>query len=103
MPPDESEDVFKVTDRRRRLDADDPPHPGSASDESRPPAPPSSATPGERSLAGIFMMLSSSTVVARGHAPDPPTGQRQTWLGQAPDRIDLPALRRGKREGTPAG
>src|SRR2546428_4880294 len=103
MPPDDCEDVFKVTDRRRRLDADDPPRPGSASDESRPPAPPSSATPGERSLAGLFMMLASSAVVALGHAPGPLTGQRQTDLVQAADAIDPPVLLREKTEGHPAG
>src|SRR5437899_1683487 len=32
MSPDDREDIFKVTDRRRRLDADDPPRPGPASE-----------------------------------------------------------------------
>ena len=99
MSPDDCEDVFKVTDRRRRLDADDPPRPGAASDESRPPVPPGSGTPGERSLAGLFMMLASSAVVALGHAPDPLSGERQTDLAQAADAIDLLLLLREKTEG----
>ena len=103
MSPDDYEDVFKVTDRRRRLDADDPPRPDAASDESRPLVPPGSSTPGERSLAGLFMMLASSAVVALGHAPDPLTGQRQTDLVQAADAIDLLVLLREKTEGHRSG
>jgi len=103
MSPDDCEDIFKVTDRRRRLDADDAPRPGAASDESRPPAPPGSGTPGERSLAGLFMMLASPAVVALGHAPDPLTGQRQTDLVQAADAIDLLVLLREKTEGHRSG
>jgi hypothetical protein len=103
MSPDDCEDIFKVTDRRRRLDADDPPRAGAASDESRPPAPPGSDAPGERSLAGLFMMLASSAVVALGHAPDPLTGQRQTDLVQAADAIDLLVLLREKTDGHRSG
>jgi hypothetical protein len=62
---------------------------------SRPPDPPG----GERSLAGLFMMLASSAVVALGDAPDPLTGQRQTDLPQAADAIDLLVLLREKTEG----
>src|SRR5438132_13327452 len=98
MPTGDSEDVFKVTDRRRRLDAEDPPRPPLSSDESRPPVPHGSAPPGERSLVGLFMMLASSAVVALGHAPDPLTGQRQTDLAQAADAIDLLLLLREKTE-----
>jgi hypothetical protein len=101
MSPDDCEDIFKVTDRRRRQDADDPPRTGAASDE--PPTPPESGTPGERSLAGLFMMLASSAVVALGHAPDPLTGQRQTDLVQAADAIDLLVLLREKTEGHRSG
>jgi len=103
MPTGDSEDVFKVTDRRRRLDAEDPPRPPLSSDESRPPVPHGSAPPGERSLAGLFMMLASSAVVALGHAPDPLTGQRQTDLVQAADAIDLLVLLREKTEGHRSG
>ena len=103
MSPDDYEDVFKVTDRRRRQDADDPPRADLADEESRPPAPPVSGTPGERSLAGLFMMLASSAMVALGHAPDPLTGQRQTDLVQAADAIDLLALLREKTEGHRSG
>src|SRR5215831_16650773 len=54
---------------------------------------------GERSLAGLFMMLASSAVVALGNAPDPLTGQRQVDLAQAADAIDLLILLREKTEG----
>ena len=109
MAPGEPEDTFKVTDRRRRQDADDAPRPTSAAPESphvhsepapstpRPSADPT--PPGERSLAGLFMMLASSAVVALGEAPDPLTGQRQMDLAQAADAIDLLVLLREKTEG----
>ena len=99
MPPDDSEDVFKVTDRRRRSELDDEPHQPPTGE--KPPAPsiPPWAPPGERSLAALFMMLASSAVVALGHAPDPLTGQRQTDLVQAADAIDLLVLLREKTVG----
>jgi len=92
MAPSEPEDVFKVTDRRRRVDEDEP---------SEPPqiAPPEPGPTGERSLAGLFMMLASSAVVALGDAPDPLTGQRQIDMAQAADAIDLLILLREKTEG----
>jgi len=113
MSPGEPEDVFKVTDRRRRSDADEPvpPSPSGTVDEPAPPrpspsgtadepaAPPASAPGGERSLAGLFMMLASSAVVALGQAPDPLTGERQMDLAQAADAIDLLLLLRQKTEG----
>jgi len=99
MPPGEPEDVFKVTDRRRRLDADEPSRPTPRSAEPPPPAASGPAPVGERSLAGLFMMLASSAVVALGHAPDPLSGERQTDLAQAADAIDLLLLLREKTEG----
>jgi hypothetical protein len=99
MAPGEPEDVFKVTDRRRRHDEDEAPGPAPAD------AGPSHVVPhdlgpvGERSLAGLFMMLASSAVVALGDAPDPLTGQRQVDLAQAADAIDLLILLREKTEG----
>jgi hypothetical protein len=95
-------DVFKVTDRRRRPD-EDPPAP--AAPPRAPEAEPVHAGlfhgggVGERSLAGLFMMLASSAVVALGDAPDPLTGQRQVDLAQAADAIDLLILLREKTEG----
>jgi Domain of unknown function (DUF1844) len=98
MAADDSGDVFKVTDRRRRPEADDSPQPAASQDEAPPtPAPP--GPPAERSLAGLFMMLASSAVVALGHAPDPLTGQRQIDLVQAAEAIDLLLLLREKTEG----
>ena len=98
MPRGESEDVFKVTDRRRRLESDEPPRPAPAGAEPPPAASPGPVPVAERSLAGLFMMLASSAVVALGHAPDPLTGQRQTDLAQAADAIDLLLLLREKTE-----
>jgi len=97
MAPSDPEDVFKVTDRRRRTDDVEAPRPAPAAPE---PAPAVGLSPaGERSLAGLFMMLASSAVVALGEAPDPMTGQRQVDLAQAADVIDLLILLREKTEG----
>jgi hypothetical protein len=98
MSADDSPDVFKVTDRRRRQETEDSPQPAASGAEAPPtPAPP--GPPAERSLAGLFMMLASSAVVALGHAPDPLTGQRQIDLVQAAEAIDLLLLLREKTEG----
>ena len=99
MAPGEPEDVFKVTDRRRRLDDDDAPRPAPAAAEPPQSSPVDLSPAGERSLAGLFMMLASSAVVALGEAPDPLTGQRQVDLAQAADAIDLLILLREKTEG----
>ena len=99
MAPSEREDVFKVTDRRRRVDEDEPSRPAPADPEPPQIAPPEPGPTGERSLAGLFMMLASSAVVALGDAPDPLTGQRQIDMAQAADAIDLLILLREKTEG----
>jgi len=99
MAQGESEDVFKVTDRRRRLDDEDAPRPAPAAAEPPQPSPVDLSHAGKRSLAGLFMMLASSAVVALGEAPDPLTGQRQVDLAQAADAIDLLILLREKTEG----
>jgi hypothetical protein len=103
MAQGEPEDVFKVTDRRRRGDDDEPARQPAPEPTPAAPEPPraSSLDPsaGERSLAGLFMMLASSAVVALGDAPDPLTGQRQIDLAQAADAIDLLILLREKTEG----
>jgi len=98
MSPGESEDVFKVTDRRRRLDADEPSRPTPPSAEPPPTVASSPVLTSERSLVALFMMLASSAVVALGHAPDPLSGERQTDLAQAADAIDLLLLLREKTE-----
>lgn len=99
MAPGEPEDVFKVTDRRRRHDEDETPGPAPADAGPSHVLPPDLGPVGERSLAGLFMMLASSAVVALGDAPDPLTGQRQVDLAQAADAIDLLILLREKTEG----
>jgi len=50
-------------------------------------------------LAGLFMMLASSAIVAMGDAVDPVTGQRHRDPGQAAELIDLLMLLRKKTEG----
>lgn len=97
MAEDDSPDVFKVTDRRRRQETED--SQPAASHAEAPPIPAPLGPPAERSLAGLFMMLASSAVVALGHAPDPLTGQRQIDLVQAAEAIDLLLLLREKTEG----
>jgi len=102
MAQGEPDDVFKVTDRRRRSDEDQAaPAAAPLPSEADPVhvAPPYPGGVGERSLAGLFMMLASSAVVALGDAPDPLTGQRQVDLAQAADAIDLLILLREKTEG----
>ena len=103
MAQGEPEDVFKVTDRRRRADDEEPARqPVPESTPAAPESPRASSldpAAGERSLAGLFMMLASSAVVALGDAPDPLTGQRQIDLAQAADAIDLLILLREKTEG----
>jgi hypothetical protein len=99
MPSDKPDDVFKVTDRRGRSDAEDRPRPTPMDDNPSPEPVPAPPAPGDRSLTGLFMMLASSAVVALGDAPDPLTGQRQTDLVQAADAIELLVLLREKTEG----
>ena len=110
MGPEEPEETFKVSDRRRRSSDDEPPRPAvsrpepaaARPEESRKPMPEPVPGPGgepERSLVGLFMMLASSAVVSLGDAPDPLTGQRRRDLENAADAIDLLALLREKTEG----
>jgi hypothetical protein len=109
--PDEG---FRVTDRRHRGAADEPPAApakpaapaegaGRAAGASeRPgrsaPGPPDESK-GEASLVGLFMMLASSAMIALGEAADPLTGQRHPDLEQAADAIDLLSLLRQRTEG----
>jgi hypothetical protein len=113
MAGGDREDEFRVTDRRRRADADEPasPPPEARPSPAEPPpgAPPAPAPPpephgrrvpaGERSLEDLFMMLATSAVVALGEAPDPATGQVRRDQTAAADVIDLLVLLREKTEG----
>jgi hypothetical protein len=106
---------FRVTDRRRRVEADEPTPPPARAEVLPPaveeaprrpsePEPPVSqgtrpADEGERSLEGLFVMLASSAVVALGEAADPMTGQVRRDPAAAADAIDLLALLREKTEG----
>jgi hypothetical protein len=146
----ESNEGFRVTDRRRRAEDEDSPTPAPRPEPpkveppkaetsrvesprpSRPPQPGREATGpgrhqepppghsiegaplvvegapraaegvppgGERSLAGLFVMLASSAAMALGEVPDPLTGQVHRDLDQAADIIDLLILLREKTEG----
>jgi len=104
MVPENPDEAFKVSDRRRRSSDDEPLAPAAApvAEEPRRPTPEPSRGPGpesERNLVGLFMMLASSAVVSLGDAPDPMTGQRHRDLTNAADAIDLLILLREKTEG----
>lgn len=103
MVPEDPEETFKVSDRRRRVSDDEPPPPTAPRpEEPRKPTPepaPGPASEPERNLVGLFMMLASSAVVSMGDAPDPVTGQRHRDLENAADAIDLLLLLREKTEG----
>jgi hypothetical protein len=103
------DEPFKVTDRRRRDEADE-----SSTAEARPdpaaPAPRAAAAgsafqsqapphQGGPDLQGLFVMLASSALVNLGEAADPETGERVLDLEQAKDAIDLLSLLRVKTEG----
>ena len=106
MPEDET---FKVTDRRRRDDADGtpsepapptpaatPPRAATAGPVSPGPAAPPSTGP---DLQGLFIMFASSALLNLGEAADPETGERVLDLAQAREAIDLLSLLRLKTEG----
>jgi len=97
------EETFKVSDRRGRSSEDDSrgatgtPLPSAG--PAPPEHPPAREREGERSLAGLFMMLASSAVIALGDAPDPISGERHQDLAHAVDAIEMLRLLREKTEG----
>ncbi len=112
MAGTEPEETFKVTDRRRRDDADDAPRatetpkiepPAEARTERRAepprtaPEPPPSA-PG-RNLIGLFMMLAQSAMMALGEASEPGMGAPRANPQEAAALVDLLVLLREKTEG----
>jgi hypothetical protein len=120
MASADSDEGFRVTDRRRRADDEDiltpakSPEPTAASTpkievpgeprrgSARPAAAPEPSAPSgvsERNLAGLFVMLASSAAMAMGDAPDPMTGEVHRDLGQAAEIVDLLVLLREKTEG----
>ena len=121
-----SDDEFRVTDRRRRAEAEDetpsisPDPRQSPTGSTRVGGPverPTVALPqdeaaheeaahdegapedAEATLEGLFMMLASSAVVAMGAAADPVSGQVRRDPAMAADAIDLLVLLRKKTEG----
>lgn len=93
------DEAFKVTDRRRRDEADEAPS-EAAPPASAPPVPSAASEPqGGPDLQGLFVMLASSALVNLGEAADPETGERILDLDQAKEAIDLLALLRAKTEG----
>ena len=103
------DEAFKVTDRRRRDEADEaPPAPAppvpappvpSGATEPAAPRDPTAPPQGGPDLQGLFIMLASSALVNLGEAADPETGERILDLGQAREAIDLLSLLRTKTEG----
>ncbi len=101
------EETFKVTDRRRRPDAEEarPAEEPSATGHvyrespSRDRHAAASEQSRERTLGGLFVMLASSVAFALGEVSDPATGQAHQDLDQAAELIDLLVLLREKTEG----
>jgi Domain of unknown function (DUF1844) len=101
MASENPEETFKVTDRRRRVQDDEPARPA-------PPNAPSPSVQRERpgpvpeparDLTGLFIMLASSAAIAMGDAPDPVTGRRHSDLVHAGEAIDLLVLLQEKTDG----
>jgi len=91
---------FKVTDRRRRADDDQARVEAPTARSAEQPHQPRSAELGSaETLAGLFIMLATSALVALGESPDPLTGRVQKDLAQASEAIDILVLLREKTEG----
>src|SRR5438445_10478804 len=101
MASSDPEETFKVTDRRRRVQDDEParPAPPGAPTPSAPRQRPRPAREPERALTGLFVMLASSAAIAMGGATVPVTGERLYDRAHAAEAIDLVALPRVKAEG----
>jgi len=103
------EETFKVTDRRRRPDADPAPSAPPLAPATPPPAAPIAALSpdapaldaagSEPDLQGVFAMFASSALTGLGAAPDPATGERYIDLEQAQEAIEVLLLLRVKTEG----
>ena len=101
------DEAFKVTDRRRRDEADETPPAQPAPGPPAPSAAPEPAAPrapdvppqGGPDLQGLFIMLASSALMNLGEAADPESGERILDLDQAKEAIDLLSLLRAKTEG----
>jgi hypothetical protein len=104
--PQDREEGFRVTDRRRR-DDEEPRREPTPPDAARPRVAPSEASstprrpgpPDERSLNGLFVMLATEAVIALGEEPDPATGERRLDVSHAAEAIDLLLLLRDRTEG----
>lgn len=116
MAGEREEEGFKVTDRRRRVDDDEPssqPEPQRRAPE---PAAPTAARPAppdpdpkagldtgadqpQRDLTGLFLMFASSALIAMGEAPHPQDGSVEVDLQAAGEAIDMLMLLREKTEG----
>lgn|SRR5574342_30445 len=102
------DETFKVTDRRRREQADEP-LTAPARPDAAAPAPPSAPGAGAQGsapwpqggadLRSLFIMLASSALVNLGDAADPQSGERVLDLEQAKEAIDLLSILRVKTEG----
>src|SRR3989441_7948941 len=85
MAPSDPEETFKVTDRRRRVQDDQPARsaPPSAPPPSAQRERPRPARGPERDFTGLFVMLARSAAVALGDAADPRAGERHYHLRHA--------------------
>jgi uncharacterized protein DUF1844 len=114
MAGTESDETFKVTDRRRRDDADEPPRAvenpmiieapspprSEAHAEPRQAAPEPPPPPGSgRNLIGLFMMLAQSAMMAMGEAIEPGMPQPRANPQEAAALVDLLLVLREKTEG----
>jgi len=99
MVPDGPDEGFRVTDRRRRADADAGRRDARSVASSLPAGGMMAEAGPARSLADLFVMFASSALIALGESPDPLTGQVQTNLAQASEAIDILTLLREKTEG----
>ena len=113
MAGTESDETFKVTDRRRRDDADEPsratenprieaPSPPRSEPHAEPrqaaPEPPPPSGSG-RNLVGLFMMLAQSAMMAMGEPIEPGMPQPRANPPEAAALVDLLLLLREKTEG----
>src|SRR2546427_9442600 len=85
MAPSDPEETFKVTDRRRRVQDDEPARsaPPSAPPPSAQPERPRPAPEPRRDFTRLFVMVANSAAIAMGGASDPRAGERHYDLVHA--------------------
>ena len=99
MAPESADPGFRITDRRRHADEDQPRAEPPATPLAPPPAPARLDAEPLGDLAGLFLMFASSAMIALGESPDPVTGRERRDLAEAREAIDILRLLRAKTEG----